>query len=110
MVKNLPANAEAAGIMDSISSWEDPLEEEMAIHSSILARIITKTGEPCGLQAMGSQRVGHDQATKHTLTVFSSVQSLSLSNSLRPHGLQYTRLPCPSPTPGVCSNSRPESR
>ena len=32
----------------------------MAIHSSILARIITKTGEPCGLQAMGSQRVGHD--------------------------------------------------
>ena len=27
------------------------------------------------------------------------------SNSLRPHRLQYTRLPCPSPSPGVCSNS-----
>ena len=30
-----------------------------------------------------------------------------MSNSLRPHGLQYTRLPCPSPTPGACSNSCP---
>ena len=28
-----------------------------------------------------------------------------VSDSLRPHGLQYTRLPCPSPTPGACSNS-----
>ena len=32
-----------------------------------------------------------------------------MSNSLRPHGLQHTRLPCPSPTSGVCSNSRPLS-
>ena len=30
-----------------------------------------------------------------------------MSNSLRPHGLQHARLPCPSPTPGACSNSRP---
>ena len=28
-----------------------------------------------------------------------------MSNSLRPHGLQHTRLPCASPSPGVCSNS-----
>ena len=35
---------------------------------------------------------------------FSSVHSV-LSNSLRPHGLQHTRLPSPSPTPGACSNS-----
>ena len=33
-----------------------------------------------------------------------------VSNSLRPHGLQHTRLPCPSPTPGVCTNSCPSSR
>ena len=33
-----------------------------------------------------------------------------MSSSLRPHGLQYTRLPCPSPTPGACSNSCPLSR
>ena len=33
-----------------------------------------------------------------------------MSNSLRPHGLQHARLPCPSPTPGGCSNSCPSSR
>ena len=33
-----------------------------------------------------------------------------MSNSLRPHGLQHTRLPCPSPTPGAYSNSCPSSR
>ena len=32
-----------------------------------------------------------------------------VSNSLQPHGLQHARLPCPSPTPGVYSNSRPLS-
>ena len=39
---------------------EDPLEEEMATHSSILAWKITWTEEPGGLQSKGSQRVGHD--------------------------------------------------
>ena len=33
-----------------------------------------------------------------------------LSNSLRPHGLQHARLPCPSPTPGACSSSCPLSQ
>ena len=33
------------------------------------------------------------------------VQSLSHSDSLRPHGLQHARFPCPSPSPGACSNS-----
>ena len=33
-----------------------------------------------------------------------------VSNSLRPHGLQHARLPCPSPTPGACSNSCPSSQ
>ena len=41
---------------------------------------------------------------------FSSVQSLSVSNSLWPHGMQQARPPCPSPTPGVDSNSCPLSR
>ena len=40
--------------------WEDPLEKGMAIHSSILAWKIPWTEEPCGLQSMGLQRVGHD--------------------------------------------------
>ena len=39
---------------------EDPLEEEMAICSSIVARIIPWTEEPGGLQPMGSQRLGYD--------------------------------------------------
>ena len=39
---------------------EDPLEKEMATHSSILAWKIPRTEEPGRLQSMGSQRVGHD--------------------------------------------------
>ena len=42
-------------------------------------------------------------------TYFSSVHSV-VSSSLWPHGLQHTRLPCPSATPGTCSNSCPSSR
>ena len=40
--------------------WEEPLEEEMATYSSILAWKIPWTEEPGGLQSMGSQRVRHD--------------------------------------------------
>ena len=40
--------------------WEDPLEKEMATHSSTLAFKIPWTEEPGTLQPMGSQRVGHD--------------------------------------------------
>ena len=39
--------------------WEDPLEKEVATHSSILARRILCTEEPGGLQSMGSQKVRH---------------------------------------------------
>ena len=47
--------------------WEDPLEMEMATHSSILAWKIPWMEEPGGLQSVGSQRVGHDGATSfHT--------------------------------------------
>ena len=42
---------------------QDPLEKEMAIHSSILAWKIPWTEEPDRLQSMGSQRVGHDWVT-----------------------------------------------
>ena len=40
--------------------WEDPLEEEMAIHSRTIAWKIPWTEEPGKLQFMGSQRIGHD--------------------------------------------------
>ena len=41
-------------------SWEDPLEDGVATHSSILAWRIPWTEEPGGLQSIASQRVGHD--------------------------------------------------
>ena len=44
--------------------WEDPLEKEMATHSSILSWRISWTEEPCRLLSMGSQRVGHDWGIK----------------------------------------------
>ena len=57
MIKSLPAMQE---MQFQSLGWEDPLEEEMAIYSSILAWEIPWTEEPGRLQAMGSQRVGHD--------------------------------------------------
>ena len=56
-VKRLPAVGEAR--VRSLG-WEDPLEKEIATHSSILAWKIPWTKEPGRLQSMGSQRVGHD--------------------------------------------------
>ena len=52
---------------------EDPLEEEMATHSSILAQRIPWTEEPGGPQSMGSQRVGQDYT--HTLSLSELVAS-----------------------------------
>ena len=61
MIKNLPAQQEMCILS---LGQEDPLEKEMATHSSILAWEIPWTEEPGGLQSMGSQRAGHDLATK----------------------------------------------
>ena len=44
--------------------WEDPLQEEMATHSSILSREIPWTKEPGALQSMGSQRIRDGLVTK----------------------------------------------
>ena len=60
-VKNLSAMKETR--VQSLCQ-EDPLENEMATHSSILAWRIPWTEEPGGLQSMGSQSVGHNLATK----------------------------------------------
>ena len=60
MLKNPAASAGDLGDAGSITGWDDPLEEGMATHSSILAWKIPRTEEPGGLQSMGLQRVGHD--------------------------------------------------
>ena len=57
MVKCLPAMPETQ--VQSLD-WEDPLEKEVAIHSSNPAWKIPWTEEPGRLQSMGLQRVGHD--------------------------------------------------
>ena len=57
MVKNPPAMRE---IWFRSLGWEDPLEESMATHSSILAWRIPWTEEPGGLQSMGLQKARHD--------------------------------------------------
>ena len=57
MVKNLLAMQET---QIRYLDWEDPLEKEMATHSSILAWRIPWTKKPGGLESMESQRVGHN--------------------------------------------------
>ena len=65
-IKNLPAMQETW--VQSLG-WEDPHEKGKATHSSILAWRIPCTEESGGLQSMGSQRVGHDGAAKHTAPI-----------------------------------------
>ena len=57
LVKNPPAMQETQVLS---LGQEDPLEEEMATHASMLAWEIPWREEAGGLQSMGSQRVGHD--------------------------------------------------
>ena len=64
MIKNLPAMQEMR--VQSLGQ-EDPLEKEMATHSSILAWEIPWRTEPGGLQSMGRKRVRHRLVTKQQL-------------------------------------------
>ena len=69
LAKNLsPCNGRQETQVQSLGR-EDPLEEEMATHSRILAWRIPWTEEPGGPQSLGSQRVGHDWATEHLRSV-----------------------------------------
>ena len=83
MVKNLPANA---GDMGSLG-WEDPLENEMATHSSILAWKIPRTEEPGRVQSLGLQRIRHDLGTKQQ-----TVESTCLSGGLAGSTQSFRRL------------------
>ena len=60
-VKNLPAVQETRAMWVQSLGWKDPLEEEMATHSRILAWRISWTEEP-SRGSMGSQTVGHDSS------------------------------------------------
>ena len=60
MGKESACNAGNAGDVGSIPGWEDPLEQGMANHSSVLAWRIPWAEEPGKLQSIRSQRVKHD--------------------------------------------------
>ena len=72
--------------------WEDPLEKEMAAHSSILAWEILWTEGPGELQSMGLQRVAEHACSNDPILTclckdLESESSSLVSNSLRPHAL-----------------------
>ena len=73
MVKSLPAVQETRA---QPLGHEDPLEKEMATHSSILAWKIPWTEEPGGLQSMGSQRVAHDCTTSLSLSSLERIRKM----------------------------------
>ena len=78
MVENLPAVQETR--VRSLDQ-EDPLEEEMATHSSVLAWRIPVTAGPGGLPSMGSHRVAQSQTRLKRLSSSSSVSLKCASNS-----------------------------
>ena len=82
MVKCLPAMWETR---DRSLGWEDPLEKEMATHSSTLAWRIPWMEGPGRLQSMGSQRVGHDFTFTFTLSILMSYMSLLESKCASSH-------------------------
>ena len=59
VVKNPPASAGSSRDAGSVPGQEDPLEEEMATHCSVLSWEIPWTEEPGGLSSMRLQRVGY---------------------------------------------------
>ena len=92
---------------------EDPLEKEMATHSSILAWRIPWTEELGGLQSTGCKESDTTERLHFAFTFYCIAQFSSVTQScltLQLHGLQHARLPCSSPTPWAYSNSCPSSR
>ena len=77
VVKNPPAKQEMR--VQSLGQ-EDPLEKEMATHSSILVWEIPWTEEPGELQSRGSQRVGHDLVTKQQQQYLHNKRDMSKNN------------------------------
>ena len=83
VVKKLPANTGDLRLVQSLGG-EDPLEESMATHFSILAWRITWTEEPGGLQSMGSQRLkqfstGATESLSRRVTNLGEIDSFTCS-------------------------------
>ena len=88
MVKNLPAMRET---QVSSLGWEDPLEKEMATHSSVLAWRIPWTEEPGGLRSIESQRIGHDRV--NNIHAYINYKGLLCGSAVtNPPAIQETRV------------------
>ena len=82
--------------------WEDILEKGYPLQYSDLVN---------SMDSIVHGVAESDMTEWLSLSLFTTQFSHSVvSDSLRPHGLQHARLPCPSPTPGVYSNSCPSSQ
>ena len=81
--------------------WEDPLEEGMATHSSILAWRIPWTEEPGGLQSIWSQSAGHDWSDWTCTHTHTQIYNYSLSTPWRPGSVHYGSKDSPLFKPGV---------
>ena len=75
----MPAVQETQEMWVWFLGWEDPLEKEMATHSSILEWKIPWSKELGRLQSMGSQKVRHDWATKQHSTLTESSHDITFS-------------------------------
>ena len=80
--------------------WEDPLEKKMATNSRIIAQEITWTEESGKLQFMGSQRVGHNLATKQQHPFYLNPDFWRVSHVLSSREATHipTHLVCPHDT------------
>ena len=105
----LKLNIQKTKIMISgpITSWQIDGETMETVRDFIfLGSKITEDGD-CSHEIKRCLLLGRKAMTSLSSDQFSS---LVMFDSLRPHGLQHARPPCPSPTPGVYSNSCPLSR
>ena len=91
-VKNPPVVQKIQKLQFRSLGPEDPLEEEMATHSSVLSWRIPRTEEPGGLQTIGLQRVRQDRAYGTSLPLCLCLPSLSISYPLLAWALQQKNL------------------
>ena len=91
-VKNPLAMQETQEMRVWSLDWEDPLEKEMATHSSIVAWKIPWREAPGRLQSMGSHWVGHGWATEHTLTLILHARCYSKKFNILTHSVLLSAL------------------
>ena len=103
-VRCMESNMETYTIICKIDSLQEFVVWLRKLKQGLCINLADWDGEGDGREV---QKGGDICKQKKELSV--QFSCLVVSGSLRPHGLQHTRLPCPSPTPGACSNSYPLS-